>query len=481
MKKIILLLLLIPAITLAQKIKTKKDRVFIDEKEVAILDDKVRDQYILSDLAGIKQFTVEYKGLSEGQTIINQWLVVTSADGAKKTEIPYEVLITAFSAQKIILHLLVAKYGLFDANGFNKDKIAEFFATERESISDKSLKAKIAAVTEGKEKTEKIARYNPLVKPDGTISFGGNTGTNIVGKAIGSPYTAFGSNNNVSIYDLDGILVANAKITGNANNDIEVTLFNETKFTYVAKHRYSGQDDSSFNKELVGELVYRDITLGHQAKAYNQALLAEKTKLAKERSHNIYNVRGYAIDSKGVKYDGIITAQFEMLDINQTGNTEVVDAIDKYGKFVSVKYKNEKGNERTISLSAKDNVRFWVKNADGTETGYTGMKVKGDAAKKLSNAMSLGFNNAYFYKVLFSEKENNLLVDPVEADRFVIRIKGNETGQMIDKRNNKNLSSELAEYLAACPSLAKEIRDGAFDLKAEENLVNIVKEFNTCN
>ncbi len=479
MKNFFLLLLLIPILSISQKIKTKKDRVLVDEKEVAILDDKVREQYILSDLSGVKKFTVEYRGMSEGQVIINQWLVVTSPEG-KSTEIPYDVLITSFSPTKIILHLLSAKYNLFDANGFNDEKIAEFFATERESISDKSLQAKVAAQTEGKEKKEKIAKYRPIVKNDGTITFGGNAGTQIVGKAIGSPYTPFGSNNVVNVSDLDGMNVATAQITGNANNDVKVKLFNDTDFTYKAVHRYSGPTDISFFTELVGELVARDITLGRQAKAYQAALYAEKTKLAKERSQNIYNVRGYAIDGKGVKYDGIITAQFEMLDINQTGNTEVVDAIDKYGKNVTVKYKNEKGNERSITLSAKDQVRFFVKNADGSETGYEGMKVKGDAEKKLSNAMSLGFNNAYFYRMIYAEKGNTLLVDPVEAERFVVRIKGSDAGQMIDNRNNKGLSNELAEYLASCPALGKEIKGGAFDLKIEENLITIIKEFSAC-
>src|SRR5690606_14272305 len=125
MKKILLLLLLLPMISIAQKIKTKKDRVLVDDKEVAILDDKVRDHYILSDLAGNKKMTIEYQGMSEGDVIINQWLLVTSPDG-KSTEIPYDVLITSFSPSRIILHLLSAKYNLFDASGFNQQKIDEF-------------------------------------------------------------------------------------------------------------------------------------------------------------------------------------------------------------------------------------------------------------------------------------------------------------------------------------------------------------------
>lgn len=480
MRKIIVVLLLLPALIFAQKFKTKKDRVLIDEKEIAILNDKVRNQYEFLDLNNSKQFVAEYKSIAEGQTIINQWLEVTSADGKIKTEIPYEVLITSFSPTKIILHLLSVKYGLFDSNGFNQEKITEFFAAQRESISDKTLKAKIELVNDKKDKQDKISRYQPFVKNDGTIMFGGTAGTNIVGKAIGSSYSPLSGTSTVQIYDLDNVLVATAKIKDNAYNQVDVDLFNDSNFTYNSEKRYSSVDNSMFFKELVGELVYRDITLGHQAKVYNQKLLAEKVKLAKERSVNVYNVKGYAIDDKGVKYDGILTAQFEKLDVYQTGDNQVVDAIDNYGKKVTIKYLNEKGKERLITLAAKDNTVFYIKNNDGTQTCYKGMKVKGDSMKKLSNAMSLGFNNAYFYKVIFSEKDNELLVDPVEQERFVIKLKDQSSGQMIDKRNNKNLSKELAEYLSLCKSLSDEILNEKFDLKIEENLINIIKEFNSC-
>mgnify|MGYP003611172705 CR=1 FL=1 len=159
MKKIIFLLLLLPMIAFSQKIKTKKDRVLIDDKEVAILNDKVSNQYELYDLNNVKQFTVQYDALMVGQTVINQWLVLTSSDGTKKTEIPYDVMITSFSPTKIILHLLSVKYGLFDINGFNQEKINTFFATQRESISDKAMKTKIQALESKKEKEKKITLY----------------------------------------------------------------------------------------------------------------------------------------------------------------------------------------------------------------------------------------------------------------------------------------------------------------------------------
>lgn len=480
MNKITILLLLFPAMLFSQKITTKKDKILFDGKEVALLNDKMRDVYVFSDLLGKKQITATYRGLSEGQTIINQWLEVASADGSQVTEVPYDVLITSFSPSRIIAHLLGAKYNLFDGDGFNQANITAFFATERESISEKSLRAKTDAVADRQEKQGKISRYRPVVKGDGTVLFGGTSGTSIVGRAVSSPYVAFGNNNTATVFDLDGITVATAHSLGGMNNEVEVKLYNDITFKYAAEKRFAGGDNASFLTELMGELVYRDVLLGHQAKAYKANLLKEKTRLAKERSVNVYNVPGYAIDDKGVKYEGIITAQFEKLDINQTGNMAVVDAIDMYGKSVSVKYKNDKGRERTITLSAKDNVRFFVNNADGTQTAYQGMKVKGDAAKKLSNAMSLGFNNAYFYRELFAEKGNQLLVDPVEENRFVIKIATSDVGQMIDNRSNENLATQLSEYLSKCAPLAKEIKSGAFDLKVEENLVTIVKEYNDC-
>ena len=480
MKKIILLLVMLPILSFSQKIKTKKDRILVDEKEVAIFNDKVRDQCEFFDLNNKKQFTAEYKTLMEDKIIINQWLVVSNADGSIKTEIPYEVLITSFNSSRIIMHLLSVKYGLFDANGFNKTKIDEFFATERENIGEKSLKAKIDVIASKKEKQTKVSQYRPHVKTDGMITFGGTAGTNIVGKVIGSPYTAFGTNNFAEVYDLDNIKVATAKITGNMNNDVEVTLYTDSKFTYPSQKRYSGLDNTGFFKELIEELVYRDVTLGHQAKTYQANLLKEKVKLAKERSVNVYNVKGYAIDEKGIKYAGTLTAQFEKLDVHQTGNTEVVDAIDNYGKNVTIKYLNEKNKERIITLSAKDNAVFYVKNADGTETAYHGMKVKGDAMKKISNAASLGFNNAYFYKLVYTENGNSVFVDPVDNEVFVIKLKDQKVGQMIDKRKNEILSKELAEYLSGCKELSAEIKAGAFDLKNQENLINIIKEFNSC-
>jgi hypothetical protein len=478
-----LFLLLIPVITFSQKIKIKKDKVLFDDKEVAILK-KSGDDYEFSSLDGKKQFTARYNGLSENESVMYQWLTVTLPDGSKRSEIPYEVLITSFNSSRIVVQLLYEKYGLIDSNGINKQKLEEFFNVQREDLSEKYLKTVTVAKEDAKllqqQYAAKVGKVKPHVKNDGTVVSGGAMGTKIIGKIIPIQYTFKGNNAPITVYDLDKIKVASAELVDNVENDINVTLFNGNTFSYRAKRRYTNTDNSLFLTQLVEELVARDYTLGHQAKTYNSNIKKEKIAVAKERSVNLYNVKGYAIDDKGKKYDGTIMAEFQMLDINETGNTEVTDAIDRFGKKVSVKYLNEKGRERTTTLNASDETRFCVKNDDGSETCFVGMKVKGDAMKKLSNAMSLGFNNAYFYELLYEENGNMVLKDPVEEDVFVIKLANEKAGQMIDKRNNDKISTELAEYLSGCKDLANEISSGVFDLKNQENLITILKEYNKC-
>ncbi|NMH28338.1 hypothetical protein [Flavobacterium silvaticum] len=485
MKKILLILLLLPVLAISQKISLKKDKILSGDKEVAIMKETSRDNYDFSALDGTKVFSVKYNSLMQDKQVAAQWLTITNPDNSKKSEIEYEVLITAFSTSKIILNLLSQKYGLIDANGINTAKLDEFFETHKEDLDGKYRGGIAGATAEAAANKAdfdaKVGRIRPFVKNDGTVVFGGQMGKDIVGKVMGiSNFQPLGQNAPIQVFDLDGIQVARAELNDKFENDVKVTLFNNDTFTYRAKRRYAHGDNTLFHQQLIEELVSRVIMLGHQAKTYDRQLQAKKVALAKERSINVYQINGYAVDEKGVKYTGKITCQFEKLDVNQTGDNQVVDAIDNYGKKVTVKYLNEKGKERSTTLTANDKTYFCVDGKEQSNGCYYGMKVKGDSAKKLSNAMSLGFTNAYFYKLLFEENGNQLLVDPIETDRFVIKLKNKDEGQMIDRRNNEKLSAALAEYLKDCPELSKEIAAGKMDLKLQESLETIIKEYNQC-
>ena len=108
------------------------------------------------------------------------------------------------------------------------------------------------------------------------------------------------------------------------------------------------------------------------------------------------------------------------------------------------------------------------------------MAVKGDSMKKLQNMGNLSFDNAYFYQLIYKEDSILVLQDPVETDRYVIKIKSESKGQMIDRRDTDELAPVLAEYLKACPATATSLRKGEMDLKIEQNLITLAKEYQAC-
>ena len=100
--------------------------------------------------------------------------------------------------------------------------------------------------------------------------------------------------------------------------------------------------------------------------------------------------------------------------------------------------------------------------------------------KKFQNMSNLSFDNSYFYRLIHKEENILLLQDPVETDRYVFKIKEENKGQMIDRRNNDELIPVVADYLKACKSVAEDIRKKEFDLKIEDNLITIAQEYQSC-
>lgn len=484
MKKIkfIAVFLIITSITFAQKIQEKKGKILFDKVEIANIDDSIRDQYVFSTLSGEKKLIVNYKSLTADKTTFYQWLEISSPDGKQKTEIPYEVLVTSFDAKRITAHLLFVKYNVFDLKGINDKAIVDLFATTRESLSDKYGKIVASAQIDAEEQKKKLqdirSRYNPQIQNDKSITFYINRKLTIVGRLNANPYiVGNGSATYAYVIDLDGIQVASLTSTSDFNK-YKIETYNGNNYDFVSKSVYS-HTNTTFLNEFICDLVSRGYMLGHQAKTEQNKLLQAKVDLAKERSTNVYKKPGYLVDEDGKKYDGIISINFQMLDINQTGQVLPEETADKFGKTVSIVYKNEKNQERTKSFKANSGAYFCVKE-NGTETFYYGMGVKGEAMKKLQNISNFSFDNSYFYKLLVKEDKIMLLQDPVETEKYVIKIATDSKGQMIDKRETENLSASLSGYLKACKNLANDIKSNQFDLKIEDNLKTIVAEYQNC-
>jgi hypothetical protein len=473
MKKIILaLLIIIPLLSFGQKIKVKKGIVTFDGTQVAKVDDNTRDFWKFSTLKGEKAFNVSFKGMSASNLEGFQWLEMTSADG-KVTEIPYEVLMTSFSVTKLVIKLLSEKYELITTDGIDMAKVGEFFAVEREVLSDKYAKAVVSAKTDEAERQKTVGKYDPFVKDDGTILFGGSRGTKIAGRVSYSQ-------NTYTVQDLDRITIGTAKGCSTCT-DVNATTYTdeEFKFDYGSRTMMTGKFSRSFAQIFVEELLGRGYQLQHEAKAYKAKLHKERVKVAKENSINLYGVDGTITDEDGKTYKGTVYAIFEKLEINpaqQQSDYAEMNSIDKFGKFVSVKYMNDKNRPRTKKFAAKNNVKFCADD-EGTEKCFMGMKTKGNALLKMSNASNLGFDNSYFYQIIYENNGHAVLSKPGEEDTYVLKFSDQKNGFMIDGRKNDKISAKLAKFISGCKDLSGDIKNGEFDLSNLDNLKQIVDEY----
>jgi hypothetical protein len=352
-------------------------------------------------------------------------------------------------------------------------KVNEFFAVEREKLSDKYTKAVVSAKADEAERQKTIGLYNPFVKDDGTILFGGSRGTKIAGKV--SYYQ-----DTYTVKDLDGITVGTAKGCSTCTDvDAKTYTDEEFKFDYGSRTMMTGRFSRSFAQIFVEELLGRGYQLQHEAKAYKARLHNERVKVAKENSINLYGVEGTVTDEDGTTYKGTIYAIFEKLEIDpskQQSDYAEMNSIDKFGKFVSITYMNDKNRERTKKFAARNNVKFCT-NDDGTEKCFVGMKTKGNALLKMSNASNLGFDNSYFYEVIYENNGHMVLSKPGEEDTLVLKFSDKKEGFMIDNRKNEKVSQKLAKYISDCKSLAEDIKNEEFDLSNLDNLKQIVDEY----
>ena len=82
--------------------------------------------------------------------------------------------------------------------------------------------------------------------------------------------------------------------------------------------------------------------------------------------------------------------------------------------------------------------------------------------------------------MIYKEDKIMVLHDPVEIEKYIIKITTEAKGQMLDRRSTENLSVQLADYLKGCKSLSDDIKKNEFDLKIEDNLITIAREYQNC-
>jgi len=481
MKLLSLIAIFITSFLFAQKIQIKKDKIFFNEKESAIIESPYRDHYEIFDLNSEKSFEVDLKGVALSKEDALHYLELKSSDG-KIAQIPYEVLVTSLKSDKIIIHLLAVKYKLFNEKGINKEELASFFNSPKENLSDKYTQIKANSIADQQEINKKLSNirsiYNPRIGSGWEVLFNnGNYPEKIVGYIRANQCNSFSSPACVEVWDLDNIKVAEMYPTQEVRKYI-VRTFDNNQFTYSSSRSYAASDYAFFS-EFLSYLILEGYTLENQAYYKNQNLQNAKISDAINRSINLYDVPGYVVEKSGKKTEGLITVWFEQLDTERIGQRLPTDRADVFGQNVQLKTTLPGGGVRSKTFGADMGVYFCI-SADGNQECFYGMDVKGELMKKLQNYGSIHGNNSYFYKLIHKEKGIMLLEDPVETHKYLIKTDNQPKGQMIDNRSNEKLTEKLSEYLKNCEKLSEDLKNSNTDLRNEENLISIVKEYAAC-
>ena len=501
---------LLSACMIAQKIKVKKDIVLIDKKETSlrVFEEKIDNNsfYNFTDAnTGEVYFTADYVSDEISEGVKYEWLVLSKEGVTFENEVDMKFLSFTLNYKKAITEFLMKELNFFDVTGaVSEDALNDFFSEKRTRASQEEYDALVAEVREAEANYAKTASLGINVDSDLKRIFRGNIpytsssvddrvrNADVIENMIGT--YRFADANTLIIRDLDNYKIGT--VTQATFGDVTITsqLF-KTPITYNTKNNFSPTDKYATQKfviEAVRHLHARGQKLGNSAK--NDVAQANKEvrkeaqvsyEEAKANSSNIYGKKGYAIDDKGVRYEGEVTMIFENIpnpnDTSSGGNIVSLDG-DQSGKKVTVAYLNKKDNKKYKTLSAKKGIRFCVFDENANEVWYEVIKQKSNGLlASSSEGVTLGTSNALFMKEIYKEGKATVY-QTIPDEKYYLRVEGQEKafnfefGTLIKEEKK---AAKLKEYLGGCEYKAGSYDEASFlDL---DNIKDLIGTYNSCN
>jgi hypothetical protein len=430
LKLIVRLLILFFYVSLsAQKIKIKKDVVLLDKTPIASLKEvgKTFKYANIGDESNIR-FIAELKFLKINESISKNWVLVSNADNSKSTEIELEFLTFTLSSKKAIATMLHQKYEILTASGIDETRLDEFLSEERPNLTQEYQDLLKQEVAKSNEIEKAIANSNVKIKSYKSEIYNGN-------ELIGT-YTRDKKLGIINIYDLDANKVAIATVSSFGDVDIKLP-FKNLESQYKTRHSSSTTTIEGLIKEIVVRINTQGVGLGHQI--VNERKILSEAKAIKANddfnkskllSSNLYDVKGYAIDGKGKRYEGEIEMIFE--DIKDPNDPlsrgTIVNLGSGLGKTVRVKYINDKDKIKYKALTAKSGASFTVFDAEGNETLYKGIRVKSNgllASAGSSDALSIGGAKIFYMKQVIAN-DKLAVYQEFPSNKYYIKLNKEE-------------------------------------------------------
>ena len=465
----ILLFLFCSTLLVAQEIKTRGNRVLIDGKEVAHIDDKKR-VYTFSDLADVPKFSLVQKSMSFNDGSTGTWYEVTDLSTNKTNEALDQSLALGLSYEKnLVTNFVLGKNKLITTNGIDEKALQEFTGGAPTLISEEM------ANKNAKIESDKKAAEDFFVKSGFKILNSGQiyNATNLAGLIV---KTFFNDPNFpdviYTIYDKNNIKLAEWHQLGGSHPTNGRSLRYQM-LTTLDKRVFNIKPDSNQNvglekdnhaRALIAKLLINGYKFGDQMLEAKTEAVQQNYDVAKTKSANIYEANGYVINENKEKLEGKITALFEEV---KNPNDYLGTEIATYGKEVTFVLPNGV----TKIYRSKKNIKFCVQTPNGEEC-YLGLKTIGNTGEIGGSLNSLSFDFSKFYKIIYEKNENIILVDVIYSNDFILKIAKQEKGLYTNKSDNNKLKKNFIEYVN-CPEIVFE----NFDFKTKDGLIKLLEAY----
>ncbi|TDF34662.1 hypothetical protein EYS14_23175 [Alteromonadaceae bacterium M269] len=162
-------LLFTPFDALANKVKIKRDFIYIDKKKTPLKVEKDdTDTYIFTDTSSGKVFvTASYLFERVDDENSFQWLVLKTDGSSYANEVDLEYISFTLSVKKAVTEFLMKRLGFFDAKGVvNQSKLDEYFSQQRVRASQQKQIAAAADLAEQEAQFQKTASLGITVDAD---------------------------------------------------------------------------------------------------------------------------------------------------------------------------------------------------------------------------------------------------------------------------------------------------------------------------
>lgn len=272
-----LIILFISNSALAQKIKIKKDILYIDKQKTPIsIDIKYKAMENLGDFHQVYTFTdtssnsvflyADFKGYSIlGIEDKLSWLEISDANRSKTNSVDFEGGL--FSSKKKVVLALLNKYQFFDHEGVvNHQKINEFLASNTQSVVKEQALKEL-------EKIARLQEFKPYVSLNLSVHQGSLEG-DVIGRVEVPENRSSTGFSTYRVYDLDENLIASARLDPNLPI-VSVSLIDKKRFEYNSRFAIALESgNKQFLEELLGQLSLKGYHLGHQ---YNELNMTADT------------------------------------------------------------------------------------------------------------------------------------------------------------------------------------------------------------